>query len=282
MRQHTGVASGATMIPPTPHKIPITPVHLGPPSSAAKSITSVTKRNVHNLSKMVPHMNVQIPLLPLTDAEIIVFFFNSLARPIVSLRLYANKWGPKSICEVLNEHRDIEPLYLRNTCSVKCTTAIKNGRDRFGPDWEEKNRALLAGSDTCKATDMIRLAEDDVDLRIADWDLRDFCNGLKKFPALGDAGGLFTQCVQYCFENDYVCKLSNILDFAMKLDAGELPPGRPVPKSLSVMAFNGRVAGDPQGFDAEALFHDSINDAQNSGFSTFTQLNGTDDLDLQD
>lgn len=273
---------------PTPHKVPATPVHLGPPSDATKSLTSVTKRNVHNLSKMVPHANAQIPPLALTDTEVIVFFFNALARPIVSLRLYANEWGPKSICQVLNGHRYIEPHYLRNTCSVKCTTAIKNGREKFGPEWEEKNRTLLARTDTTKATDMIRLADDDADVRYVDWDLREFCNGLTKFPTVGEQGGLFTQCVQYCFENDYACTLSNILEFSKKLEAGQLPPGRPVPNSLSPMPLNGLAADELQGLDADAMFEDTmfqdemvqdpINGSQNSMFSMFHQLDDTDDV----
>ena len=86
--------------------------------------------------------------MPLTDAELIVYFFQSLTRPIVSLRLYARKWGPAGICDLLNEHRDIEPPYLRNTMSVKCTTALKKGRITYGEEWEDKHRRLFADADT--------------------------------------------------------------------------------------------------------------------------------------
>jgi hypothetical protein len=173
---------------------------------------------------MVPPTYAQLPLLPLTDTEVIVYFFNALVRPIVSLRLYAREWGPLQICETLNSHRSVEPEYLRNTCSVKCTTAIKKGREKYGELWEPTNRAIFEDRVRCtddKATDMIRLAPDELHLAV-DFDIRALCNGLKKFPNDRD-GGIFTRCVKYCQENETNYKLSNVWELASDLDACRTP-----------------------------------------------------------
>jgi hypothetical protein len=101
----------------------------------------------------------------------------------VSLRLYARGWGPAAICHAVNTHRVVEPEYLRNTCSVKCTTAIKKGRDRYGDEWESYNRAILSDKGTTdeKATDMIRLGSDEL-ANASDFDVRALCNGLRMHP----------------------------------------------------------------------------------------------------
>jgi hypothetical protein len=96
---------------------------------------------------MVPPSNAMIPFLPLTDTEIIVYFFNSLCRPIVSLRLYARGWGPAAISDAINSHRVVKPAYLRNTCSVKCTTAIKKGIEKYGEEWDVVTRAKFQVKD---------------------------------------------------------------------------------------------------------------------------------------
>jgi hypothetical protein len=119
----------------------------------------------------------QMPLVPLTDTEIIVYFFNSLTRPIVSLRLYARGWGPTNICDALNSHRNIVPEYLRNTCSVKCTTAIKKGKEKYGEEWETTNRLIFEDLVNCrddKATDMIRLSPDEMS-KAVDFEVRARC-----------------------------------------------------------------------------------------------------------
>jgi hypothetical protein len=201
---------------------PLTPGRAGPPSGTKKPSTCIHKRGIHNLDKMVPPIYAQLPLLPLTDTEVIVYFFNSLCRPIVSLRLYARVWGPAAISDAINKHRIVEPEYLRNTCSVKCTTAIKKGNDKYGPDWEAANRAIL--EDECtdvQATDLIRLGEDEV-ARVVDFELRALCNGLRKHPDEGDAG-IFTRCVQYCQMYDANYKLSNVWQLASDLEAGRVP-----------------------------------------------------------
>jgi hypothetical protein len=143
---------------------PLTPGRAGPPTGTKKPNTCINKRGIHNLDKMVPPIYAQLPLLPLTDTEIIVYFFNSLCRPIVSLRLYARGWGPAAISDTINAHRIVVPGYLRNTCSVKCTTAIKKGNEKYGARWEANARAILENKATTddKATDLIRLGDDEV------------------------------------------------------------------------------------------------------------------------
>lgn len=173
---------------------------------------------------MVPATYAELPLLPLTDTEIIVYFFNALGRPMVSLRLYARGWGPSQICDALNSHRKIEPEYLRNTCSVKCTTAIKKGREKFGENWEAENRAKFENTAVYsddRATDMIRLAPDERS-RASDFEIISLCQGLKKHPGEAD-GGIFTRCVKWCEENDGRYKLSNVWELASALDAGQVP-----------------------------------------------------------
>lgn len=104
----------------------------------------------------------------------------------------------------------IEPEYLRNTCSVKCTTAIKKGVEKYGANWDAANRVTFQDSatDDAKATDMIRLADDEVENAV-DFELRELCNGLRKHPGEGDAG-VFTQCVQFCQQSGADYKLSNV------------------------------------------------------------------------
>jgi hypothetical protein len=175
-------------------------------------------------------MNALLPLLPLTDTEIIVYFFNALCRPIVSLRLYARGWGPAAINDALNSHRIIEPAYLRNTCSVKCTTAIKRGIEKYGEKWDVVNRAVFQDKNMndSRATDLIKL--DHAEAAVAtDFYLRDLCNGLRKHPGEDD-GGIFTRCVQYCEANNASYKLSDAWKLATDLEAGRMPKRSPTPK----------------------------------------------------
>jgi hypothetical protein len=208
---------------PTP-KTPLTPGRIGPPTGSRKTSTCINKRGIHNLDKMVPPTFAQLPPLPITDTEIIVYFFNALARPIVSLRLYAREWGPSQICDALNSHRKVEPEYLRNTCSVKCTTAIKKGREKYGEEWETTNRTIFedkVGCGDAKATDMVRLTPDELHLAV-DFDIRALCNGLIKHPSDED-GGIFTRCVKWCQENDAAYKLSDVWELASDLDSNRTP-----------------------------------------------------------
>lgn len=228
-------AALAAAIPTTP-RTPYTPGRIGPPDSYKKTTTSINKRDIHNLSKSIPPAHVQLPLVPLTDTEVIVYFFNSLSRPIVSLRLYARNWGPASIVQALNDHRVVDPPYLRNTCSVKCTTAIKNGRKQWGDDWEATNRAILSEADDPRATDLIRETngEDTVD-----YDVRALCVNLKKHPS-GDDAGIFTQCVKYCVEKNAPYTLHNVWRLAVDLQDGNIPqhPVSPASSDLFPAQYN--------------------------------------------
>ncbi|KAF1912959.1 hypothetical protein BDU57DRAFT_456953, partial [Ampelomyces quisqualis] len=216
-------------------RTPLTPGRIGPPSGTKKTLTCINKRGIHNLDRMVPPTNALLPLLPLTDTEIIVYFFNALCRPIVSLRLYARGWGPAAINDALNSHRVIEPAYLRNTCSVKCTTAIKKGIEKYGEKWDVINRAVFQDKDMSdsRATDLIKL-DDDEKAKATDFYLRDLCYGLRKHPGEHD-GGIFTRCVKYCEENNASYKLSNVWKLATNLEAGRTPSGSTTPETSGPM-----------------------------------------------
>ena len=221
-------SAASAKFPSTP-RTPYTPGRIGPPDSYKKTATSINKRDIHNLNKSSPPTNVQLPMVPLTDTEVIVYFFNSLSKPVVSLRLYARGWGPASIVQCLNDHREVEPPYLRNTCSVKCTTAIKNGRKQFGDDWEAEYRAVFAEADDCKATDLIRADEDET----VDYYVRALCANLKQHPTGHDAG-IFTACVKYCAEHNAPYTMSNVYQLAIDLQDGNIPLHPASPASSDV------------------------------------------------
>ncbi|KAF1850663.1 uncharacterized protein K460DRAFT_350691 [Cucurbitaria berberidis CBS 394.84] len=226
-RTATTLSAGPSALSSSFPKTPITPGRIGP-NSNKKSATAINKRKIHNLDKLVPPTYAQIPIVPLTDTEVIVYFFQSLARPIVALRLYARNWGPASIVDVLNEHRDISPPYLRNTASVKCTTAIKKGRDKFGDEWEDAHREVFRKADDVKATDLIYLSGDEVDLAV-DYDVRSLSVGLRKHPKDGVDGGIFTRCVKYCHETGAPYTLFNVWQLAADLQEGRVPQHPPSP-----------------------------------------------------
>ncbi|KAF3041860.1 hypothetical protein E8E12_001110 [Didymella heteroderae] len=206
-----------TSFPATP-RTPYTPGRIGPPDSYKKTTTSINKRLIHNLNKSMPPQNVQLPMVPLTDTEVVVYFFNSLSKPVVSLRLYARGWGPASIVQCLNNHRDVDPPYLRNTASVKCTTAIKLGRRLYGPDWEAEYRTVFSTAEDPKATDLIRADENET----LDYDVRALGAALKKHPE-GEEAGIFTKCVKYCIEKNAPYTMSNVFQLAIDLQNGNLP-----------------------------------------------------------
>jgi hypothetical protein len=199
----------------------LVPGGAGPPGF--RRIT-MNKRAIHDLARSIPPSYALIPLLPLTDTEIIVYFFNSLSRPAVTLRLYGRDWGPASIVETLNAHREIQPPYLRNTCSVKCNTAIKAGRNQFGGQWEDVNRAVFGLADDFKATDMISIKDGET---TADYELLSLCVNLKKHPD-PEVSGIFTECVKYCERTKAPYTLSNVGELAEDLIAGRTPK-HPVP-----------------------------------------------------
>ncbi|KAF1940536.1 hypothetical protein EJ02DRAFT_423875 [Clathrospora elynae] len=217
-------------------KTPITPGRIGPNNVNRKSSTQINKRKVHNVDKMMPPHNVLIPMVPLTDTEVIVYFFQSLSRPMVALRLYSRNWGPAQIVDILNEHRDIEGGYLRNTCSVKCTTAIKKGRDKFGEDWEANHRAVFQGASDLKATDLLCLTAEELK-EASDYDVRSLTIGLKKHPEQDVDGGIFTKCVKYCVEHDAPYTLANIWQLAFDFQDDRVPVH---PSSPSTPRLGGR------------------------------------------
>ncbi|KAH7072006.1 hypothetical protein BKA63DRAFT_554884 [Paraphoma chrysanthemicola] len=234
---------------------PITPGRIGPPSGVRKTNTCINKRGIHNLNEMVPPVYAQFPLVPITDSEIVIFFFNSLARPIVSLRLYARGWGPAAICDMLNAHRVIEPEYLRNTVSVKCTTAIKLGRRRYGDDWEEYHRGEFKDMKDDRATDRVHLSEDELPYA-QDFDIRALCNGLRKFPGEND-GGIFTDCVKWCQANNSAHTLSNVWELAVELDAGNTPkrivPEQPAENPATTPKKKEQLEGSNDNEDAGSM-----------------------------
>ncbi|KNG43909.1 hypothetical protein TW65_09266 [Stemphylium lycopersici] len=203
---------------------PLTPGRIGPsaPTSGRSTNSMNGKRKNHNLEKQLPASNALIPLLPLTDTEIIVYFFQSLVRPVVSLRLYARNWGPAHIVDVLNAHRTIAGGYLRNTASVKCTTAIKKGRRRYGDSWAERLRDVFADADDLHATDLMQLRPDEVEAA-TDFLVRDLTAGLKMHPEEGVDGGVFTRCVKWCVENEAGYTLRNVHELALALRTGVEP-----------------------------------------------------------
>ena len=103
----------------------------------------------------MPPTYAQIPIVPLTDTEVIVYFFQSLSRPIVSLRLYARSWGPASIVNVP------ERIIAKSILSISATPAqssalrrLKRARTKFGEEWEEAHRHVFDKADDVKATDL--------------------------------------------------------------------------------------------------------------------------------
>jgi hypothetical protein len=181
------------------------------PGGTRKSQTFIHKRGTHNLTKIMPPADLAIPMIPLTDTEVIVFFFNSLTRAVVSLRLYARNWGPAEITRVLNEHRDIRPDgYMRNTCSVKCTTAIKRGRDTNGLPWENHWREIFMNADDAEATDAIRHKEDE-ECDNQDYRVLDLLTCLKKFPVCNNPyQGAFGRAVEWCAQNEADIPMSRL------------------------------------------------------------------------
>ncbi|KAJ4337682.1 hypothetical protein N0V95_008263 [Ascochyta clinopodiicola] len=274
----------AAMFPNTP-KTPYTPGRIGPPDAYKRTTTSINKRDIHNLNKFIPPVNVLLPMVPLTDTEVIVYFFNSLSKPMVSLRLYARGWGPASIVQALNDHREIEPPYLRNTCSVKCTTAIKNAKRLYGNEWEEEQRAAYAGADDCKATDLIRTGEDDS----IDYYVRALCSNLKQHPA-GEDAGIFTACVKYCAEHNAPYTISNVWQLAVDLQDGNVPQHPPSPDSSDVAPeprthehLEGDVTDDASSEDGipdtpSPLTRRKSNLLQSSGPIGFTAVNALREL----
>lgn len=174
----------------------------------------ISPRRTANL----PEANVKIPIVPLSDEEIIVFFFNHVQWPMVSLRLYARGKTPAKIVEILNEHREMQAGgYRRNTCCVRCTAAIKRGERHYGPNWKGEWTRFFQSEDDAKATDAMVQAK--WNPRKADQDYSNVLNlieGLKKFPK-SEAGetGYFTKALKWCYKHNKNVPLSAIFPIAL-------------------------------------------------------------------
>jgi hypothetical protein len=189
-----------------------------------KGNTMLNKRKTHNLTSTLAPIFTQIPAVPLTDKELVVYLFNSLSRPIVAIRLYERGWGPARICDTLNSHRAIDPPYLRNTCSVKCITAIRRGLEKWGNEWDAQLRDLLRDADDATATDALRIQDDESD-QVFDVDVLQLLNGLVKHAddEDEDSAGIFTQCVKYCAGREISWPLSKLHHVALALQEGREP-----------------------------------------------------------
>jgi hypothetical protein len=72
---------------------PVTPSRIGPPSTQKRGVTSINKWKNQTLKEMMLFAQTLVPKAPLTDTKVIVYFFQSIARPPVALRLYSRHWG---------------------------------------------------------------------------------------------------------------------------------------------------------------------------------------------
>ncbi|PVH92239.1 hypothetical protein DM02DRAFT_701043 [Periconia macrospinosa] len=189
------------------------------PFTARGAPTMMTRSPAHDLSSQLPPPNVFIPIMPLTDEEVIVFFYNSTIYPIVAMRLYGREWGPAKITEVINSHREVKPNgYIRNTCSVKITTALKRGMRMYGEEWKDRVGLYFRSIDDCEATDAMNLLRDKTHVRV-DYPVLNMTKSLKNFPE-GEAAGIFTKSLQWCAENNVNMLLSELHLVAIALDRG--------------------------------------------------------------
>jgi hypothetical protein len=128
---------------------------------------------------------------------------------------------------VLNSHRTIQPPYLRNTCSVKCTTAQKRGIEKYGQAWDAQMRKALKEADDAHATRLIEIDEDECDEPM-DVHVSELLKGLKKHPGVDEEDeeiSIFTQCVMWCEENQRDWLVSDIHELAQALQEGRSPVG---------------------------------------------------------
>ncbi|KAL7773901.1 hypothetical protein CFE70_003868 [Pyrenophora teres f. teres 0-1] len=199
----------------------VTPNRVGPDSSIKRPRAVVRKGIAKKLTSDMVSSKAIIPNMPLTDTEIIVFFYQSVVRPVVAMRLYARSWGPVHITEALNTHRSAD--YLRNTCSVKCIASINKGKATYGVDWAANLQEAFKEADDAKATELIRFSDEELKtIKVVDADIRELAKGVDKMPKVGKDGGLFTKCVEYCVKHDVKYKLSNVVELAEKLRAEEV------------------------------------------------------------
>ena len=163
-------------------------------------------------------------MVPLTDVELIVFFYNSTARPIVAVRLYA-RGGPNWIAQIINEHREVKPEgYKRNTCSVHCNKSVKAFIRLHGEEWKKKVSEYFESADDEQATETIRHRDHEL-ADTCDFPVLGLFKDLKKLPGEHHRG-IFTQCIGWCRDNKVNAKVSQIHLIAGALSEGEDPHAR--------------------------------------------------------
>ncbi|KAF2450300.1 hypothetical protein P171DRAFT_516214 [Karstenula rhodostoma CBS 690.94] len=185
---------------------PRTPATITPTPVTPGSRTVLYKKDKHDLTSKLPPANLKLPLVPLTDVEIIVFFYNSSSRPIVAVRLYA-RGGPNVIAQIINEHRVVNPDgYKRNTCSVHCNKAVKTFIRTNGEDRKKQISDFFEAAGDLEATDAIRHEESELSTT-CDFPILGLFRDLIKLPSGGQAG-IFTECARWCQENQIDAQVS--------------------------------------------------------------------------
>ncbi|KAL5384900.1 hypothetical protein DPSP01_005006 [Paraphaeosphaeria sporulosa] len=201
-------------VPRTPAKVPPTPVTPG-------SRTVLYKKDKHDLTTKLPLANLKLPLVPLTDVELIVFFYNSSSRPIVAVRLYA-RGGPNNIAQIINEHRVVNPDgYKRNTCSVHCNKAVKTFIRDNGEDRKKQMSAFFEAAGDLEATNAIRHTESESDIT-CDFPMLGLFKDLIKLPS-GAQAGIFTECARWCRDHHVDAMVSQAHLIAEALQNGTDP-----------------------------------------------------------
>ena len=178
---------------------------------AISNHSSANNPRTHNAAEIMPSLNTIIPEMPLTDTEIIVYFFLSLSRPLVALRMKARFLGPTRIANILNEHREFQPLpYKHNSVLYKLTRAKEQGIEAYGVKWQSDTLTRFrAAHDDKELTDLMRFLPGEF-YKTQDPDVLEICSdGFRRLPE-GEGAGPFTHCVRWCKENNYSCKLSKI------------------------------------------------------------------------
>lgn len=194
--------------------VPTTPMTPG-------SRTVLYKKDKHDLKGKLPPANTKLPLVPLTDVELIVFFYNSTARPIVAVRLYA-RGGPNWIAQTINEHREVKPEgYKRNTCSVHCNKSVKAFIRQHGEEWKRKVSEYFEKADDEQATETIRHHDNEL-ADTCDFPVLGLFKDLHKLPGEHHRG-VFTKCIRWCRDNKVNAKVSQIHLIAEALAKDEDP-----------------------------------------------------------
>ncbi|KAJ4288938.1 hypothetical protein N0V90_011279 [Kalmusia sp. IMI 367209] len=204
--------------------------------------TRKKKAGKHDLNGKLPPANVKFPDVPLTDTELIVFFFNSVKRPIVALRLQS-RYGPSLIAAAINEyeppiipfyitdlprHRHINPHpYERNTACIRVNGMVEKGCAAYGNQWRIDFDRFFSGvdkvdpsnsrlpADDAAATDAIRHSEDELG-DTCDYPVLDLFTDMKHLP-LGAGAGIFTRSVQWVRNNGVNIQVSQIHHIARAL-----------------------------------------------------------------